>query len=40
VRDPRTGIETRDVEAVLGGEIEAFLEACYRRRAPGRIPAE
>lgn len=27
VKDHRTGVETQDVDAVLGGDLDAFIEA-------------
>lgn len=39
VKDLRTGIETSDVEAVLDGEIDIFLNAALAAGLPFREPA-
>jgi peptide chain release factor 2 len=35
VKDVRTGVETGNVDAVLDGDLEAFIEAELRRRRAG-----
>jgi peptide chain release factor 2 len=37
VKDHRTGYQTGNVEAVLDGELGAFLESCLRHRAKSRM---
>jgi peptide chain release factor 2 len=36
VKDHRTGQQTGNVEAVLDGELDAFIESCLRERAKSR----
>lgn len=36
VKDVRTGVETADTEAVLGGELKPFIVAYLRDRAAAR----
>ncbi len=40
VKDVRTGVETADTEAVLGGELKPFIVAYLRRRASAAGDAE
>ncbi len=37
VKDHRTGHQTGNVEAVLDGDLDAFLESCLRHRAKSRM---
>ena len=40
VRDARTGVETKDVDGVLNGDIDQFLRAALTEKlADGRDPA-
>jgi len=36
VKDHRTGVETPDTDAVLNGELRAFMEAYLRQDVEGR----
>jgi peptide chain release factor 2 len=38
VKDLRTGVETGNVEAVLDGAIDEFIEAELRRRRAEEVP--
>jgi peptide chain release factor 2 len=40
VKDHRTGVETGNVEAVLSGGIDPFIDAYLRAAQPGGTPAE
>jgi peptide chain release factor 2 len=35
VKDHRTGVETGNVQAVLDGDLDRFIEAELRRKASG-----
>jgi len=37
VKDHRTGHQTGNVEAVLNGDLDAFIESCLRQRAKSRM---
>jgi peptide chain release factor 2 len=37
VRDHRTGVETADVQSVLDGEIDDFIEAGIKWRVANRV---
>jgi hypothetical protein len=39
VKDVRTGEETGNVDAVLGGDIEGFVIGFHRWRVGGQVPA-
>jgi peptide chain release factor 2 len=40
VKDHRTGFETGNVQAVLDGDLDGFIEAYLRHRAKSKLPTE